>query len=143
MHRIVIKPQDECFYTRLEKAGFPLLTTSHLLPGKDLKDKLYLWCQKNWPTMPEVSKQLIEITRISEEEGFTVHNKIARSALEGVVEFAVAEKSTIAHLASVFDGDLTVDGTPVPRFSNTLGTLSFAERQKLLAQHLSRREEVK
>ncbi len=142
MRKIIVSNKQPCTYSLLEQSGFPLLITTHLLKGSDLKDKLFKWTEANWATNTPVTKALVDILSQSDATPIYVSNKIVRSAVEGVLDFAYQEKDTIMHLQQVFNSDLTVAGTPVPKFTNTLGTLGFTERQKLLRQHHSNRIEI-
>lgn len=142
MRNIVITFKKPCTYAGIEQLGFPKLGSTHLLKGSDVRDKLFNWTAQNWVYHKPIIKLLLALTDESESTPLYVSSRIARSAMQGVLDFAYKEKETIRHLETAFDGEQTVGGTKVPKFSNTLGTLDFIERQKLLRQHRERLEEV-
>lgn len=125
-----------------EQLGFPPLGAVHILPGLTIKQKLYNWTAQNWVYNKSIIRLLVEMVTSEDKTPFYVSSRTARSAFEGILEFAEKEKDTIKHLEQVFEGEKTVGGTPVPKFKNTLGTLSFAERQELLKKHNQRREDI-
>lgn len=125
-----------------EQIGFPKLGAVHILPGLNIKEKLYNWTAKNWVYHKPIIKFLVESVGSNKDETLYVSSKIARSAIEGILEFADKEQETIKHLEQAFEGHKTVGGTEVPAFTNTLGNLSFIERQELLKKHNQRREDI-
>lgn len=142
MQNIAITFKKPCIYMGLEQIGFPRLGAVHMLPGMDIKQKLYNWTAQNWVYNKVIIKLLVELVTERQDETFYVSSKIARAALQGILEFADKEKETIKHLEQVFEGHKTVAGTDTPEFKNTLGNLSFAERQELLKKHNQRREDI-
>lgn len=157
--------RNTCIVRKLINAGMPVHAT-YSVDDKDYREQVSNWVLNNWPTNTSVMLQMYALyDKLMETENVSIgvylrsHLKdakgvgdalqksmIALQQLKGMFISEEDQKNTVDepgfHSLEHNDG-LTLAGTKPPDFSNnTLHTLSYAERQELVAKSMARLEEV-
>lgn len=117
---------------------------------RDQKDNhcvtTYNWIMNNWPTKPNLMGYLRQLQEKAErEKKLTLfvsnarHQPIARALRKALVDSDAA----LNHVFQSLEGNKTIGGTAGPvNLNNTLGELSYVERQKIVQSLHARLEEV-
>lgn len=142
IHIVFTTFNKPCTYAGVEQLGFPKLGTIHLLPGSSVSHKVKTWCENNWMYDVGIMHWLNEFIKSEHDKeviSYPVSNKIAKQALEGVIQFIKEHRETLKHIDTAFN--TKIKEPIVPKISKEVLSMSYAERQKLLRDNIQGRLE--
>lgn len=144
-YQVYVSRTGNCVYAMLEHYGAPRLATAHFLPGSNLGDKITRWVAQHWTTQVHIMRWMAGIVQRwnkGEKVSVPVANKASQVVMSSILDYMYKNLETLSQLTSLFGGQTTLAGTPVPELSKAFDHMSFPERQAILRANLQKVEPV-
>lgn len=124
----------DCWFHQWVNVGFPTVAQLSTCKGSTIEQKVDDWLGRNWYTNVPIMRAIVEFLR-ENNTGTTKSHKVFssqdRKAAEAIIAFIEKNVETLAQIGSGFDFEKGFNPF-VPRISDEVRAMSFAERQKLL-----------